>query len=775
MAITKTVVDVNNGQYGAAAGGNNPWTKSDVLDALETVFQTLGMNGGTQTNGVPVMVEAPSSLTYNYTEEPPGINNTDFQKCGGTPPALISSKTRYFKVSNNGTTAYRMLEEFQFTYNLVSTSTNEITITRHGLSTNDLVTYAAGQSADANKTIGGLTVNTDYYVIKVDDDRIKLALSSGGSEISLTQPSQSGFYLQHKNDSAYDNLTINVLMGDTINFDSSGASGAGGTFNLIRNHNSYDASKLLSSYGTWQAAPSGNGTASTQWNTYAYSQTESEALYPDRGPLETGTDLDDTTDSPAIYKYIYANSTNSSMKGEIVLLPSTIGQTTNYRPYWKYTVPASGGRSELKLRVYRNVTGSGASISGITIHSIGSGWSDGNSFAIPGADVGGITGTNNINFGVNANETNPGDADGRPSIKVANLGAGANFYQKNSSGKFAIAKVVHDAGKTFGTTYYGFGMGESSNNQMVITSGSGWRFINHKGIHSTNTSETTIEYGRYNGLQGLDYQRNTQYVSRQTGSSSNYRILTYANSNTPTSYKLQINIYRDNADPDFAVIQFVQTIDNNFVPFATFSISRGTQHGSGIYDLDHVFQDSLLHIDTVTRGIRLNYGNTQYDGYSYGVGEPANDYSKARAASYGYLRNTTSQSSRIDFKTEYRTNINTYNYHTTNDVTTYYRNDTFDQNNNKSVNSAANYYKPIKGIPVCNNIMPVPYYLPDDFAMLQVATTPDQVFFRTGDTVTISGSEIYEIILASYEQQQTGLDGTSSATTIGTLFLARTT
>ena len=178
---------------------------------------------------------------------------------------LLTGKARYFKVSNNGTTAYRMLEEFQFTYNLVSSSTNEITITRHGLSTNDLVTYAAGQSADANKTIGGLNVNTDYYVIKVDDDRIKLALSSGGSEISLTQPSQSGFYLQHKNDSAYDNLTINVLIGDTLNFDSSGASGAGGTFNLIKNHNSYDASKLLTNANYWQAAPTGNGTASTNW------------------------------------------------------------------------------------------------------------------------------------------------------------------------------------------------------------------------------------------------------------------------------------------------------------------------------------------------------------------------------------------------------------------------------------------------------------------------------------------------------------------------------
>ena len=775
MAITKTVVDVNNGQYGAAAGGNNPWTKSDVLDALETVFQTLGMNGGTQTNGVPVMVEAPSTFSYYNTEQAEGNTNTDFQKCGGVAPTTISYKNRYFNVINNGTSAYRMLEEFQFTSGLVSSSTNEITITRHGLSTNDLVTYAAGQSADANKTIGGLTVNTDYYVIKVDDNRIKLALSSGGSEISLTQPSQSGFYLQHKNDSAYDNLTINVLLGDRLYFNSSGASGAGGTFNLIKNHNSYDVNKLLSSYSYWQGAPTGNGSASTIWNTYAYNITESEPLYPDRGPAETGTDLDDSTDSYGIHKYIYANSLNSSMKGEIVVLPSIVTQTTNHLPHWKYTVPASGGRSELKLRVYRNLAGSTAPISGITIHSIGSGWSDGDAFTIPGESVGGVATTNDIVFGVNANETNPGDADGKPSIKVTNLGAGANFYQKNSNGKFAVAKVVHDAGKTFGTTYYGFGMGESSSNKLVVTSGSGWRFINHKGTHSTSTSETTTEFGRYNGLQGLDYQESVKYISRQTGSTSNYRVLTYANNNTPTSYKLQINIYRDNADPDFAVIQFVQTIDNNFVPFATFSISRGTQHGSGIYDLDHVFQDTLLEFYTVTRGIGMIYGNTQYDGYAYGTSEPAGQNSKARAASYGYLRNTTDQASKFNLTTEFVNNIGTYNIHNSNDVITYYRDSTFDANNNKSINSSANYYKPMKGIPVANAVMPVPYYLPDDFAMLQVATTPDQVFFRTGDTVTISGSEIYEIVLASYEQQQTGLDGNSNGTTIGMLFLARTT
>ena len=788
MAITKTVVDVNNGQYGAPAGGNNPWTKSDVLDALETAFATVAMNGGGQINGVPVMVQSPVSFSHHQTENAlKGNSIADFGKCGGVGPATIANKVRYFRVSNSngGTSAYRMLEEFRFNRNNVNTSTNEITIVRHGLSTNDEVTYAAGvTSPDTDYVIGGLSANQHYFVIKVDDDKIKLSQTSGGSEVNLTsQPNYSGYYLQHKDSSAYDNFTINVLMGDQLNFDSSGASGAGGTFNLIRNHNSYDASKLLSGETFVQSTPSGNGsdgTTSTDWYTYGYQITESEPLYPDRGIEETGTDLDDyNRDSYGITKYIYVNSVNPDMKGEIVVLPSLINQTTNhtntYKPYWKYTVPSSGGRSELKLRVYRDLSTSNATVSGITIHSIGSGWSDNEVFEIPGENIGGVATTNDIVFGSGEDETSTGQKNAKPAIKVTNLGAGANFYQKSNNGKYAVARVIHDVTKTYGTTYYGFGMGESNNNKMVITSGSGWRFINHKGIHSTSTSETTIDFGRYNGLQGLDYQKNIEYLSRQTGSTSNYRVLTYANSNTPTNYKLQINVYRDSADTDFAVFQFVQTIDNNFVPFATFSISRGSQHGSGVYDLDYVFQDTITEFFTLNRGIQMRYGNTQYDGYTYGISEPTGENSKARAASYGYLRNIETQSSKFDFTTDYVNNINTYNYHQSDEVVTYYRDATFDQYNNKSVNSSANFYKPIKGIPVCNNIMPVPYYLPDDFAMLQVATTPDQVFFRTGDTITISGTEVYEIILAGYQQQQTGLNGSNNATTIGMLFLARIT
>ena len=49
MAILKSVVDVNN--------GNTGWDKSDVLDALETVFANLGWNNGTAASGVPCVIK----------------------------------------------------------------------------------------------------------------------------------------------------------------------------------------------------------------------------------------------------------------------------------------------------------------------------------------------------------------------------------------------------------------------------------------------------------------------------------------------------------------------------------------------------------------------------------------------------------------------------------------------------------------------------------------------------------------------------------------------
>ena len=513
MAILKSVVDVNN--------GNTGWTKTDVLDALETVFANLGWNNGTAATGVPCVIKAPgwsggnSSADLNkYRDTTLQWTNTTsnaidyFQNCGGPVAPNGGSKNRYFIVSNNGTSAYRMVEEFRIN-GITSVELNgadQIANVRHGISTGDALHYAAGiASPDAAKVIGGLSADTIYYAIKVDDDNFKVAANAtdagNGTAIDITAASTTGYYFRRQDTSALDNITITCKLSDTLNFITSGASGAGGTFNLVYNSDSYDAAKLLTKYdANWQAAPTGNasdGSVDTVWNTQAYRQTENEVLDPLRAP---GDGAGTATGVQGIIKYIYANSTNASMKGEIVVEPWVFQNGSNFNPYWKYTVPASGSRSELKLRVYRgNKWYDQAYIVAITINSIGSGWTDDAVFTIPGEEIGGVATTNDVTFGVNANETSTSANDGVCSIGVTDLKSGSNFYQKHPSGFYAIANVEHDAAKAFGTTYYGFGMNPGNDYKLTITSGCQWDYLNRPGIHYNIGNDDNVAFGTYGG------------------------------------------------------------------------------------------------------------------------------------------------------------------------------------------------------------------------------------------------------------------------------------
>ena len=786
MAILKSVVDVNN--------GNTGWDKSDVLDALETVFANLGWNNGTAATGVPVVVKAPgfefdqsqyATTEFQWNTTAGSVSN--FEHCGGAPISNSPWKNRYFIVKNNGTSAYRMLEEWRIDGNasVELNGADQIANIRHGLSTGDAIHYAAGVSSpDAAKVIGGLSADTIYYAIKVDDDNFKVAANAtdagNGTAIDITAATTTGYYFQRVDDAAWDNYTINVKYGDKLNFDSSGATGAGGTFNLLDGADSYDVAKLLTKYtSNWQSDPQNNasdGSTVTIWDTQGYRQTEDEVLRPNRWAGEgAGT----STGDYGIVKYIYANSTNASMKGEIVVEPffSSNG-SGNFSPYWKYTVPASGGRSELKLRVYRgNQWYHYGEIVSISIHSIGSGWTDDAVFTIPGEAIGGVATTNDVTFGVNADETSNNAYDGTPSIGVTNLGSGSNFYQKHPQGYYGILRLEHDAAKTFGTTYYGFGMDPDTDYKLTITNGSNWEYLNRLGQLMINLSDST-GFGQYAGQAGLDYQDSYSYLRRSNSSDTYWREINYADSSTPTAYPLAIRVYRAQApqDTDFAVIQFTQTINGIIQPYGTFTIAKGTQHGANVYDLDYVFQDAVTEIyKNNSRGIVFNYDGCSH--YWYGSpAEPTNANSKARSATYGYLRNSNNPQGNPNLITTFDCNIDTNNTsNNTNGVMTYYRNSTYDQYSSNAVSASANYYKPIKGIPISNQVLPVPYYLPDDFVLLQVATTPGLVAFRTGDTVTISGSEVYEIIIASYQSQQNGLDNVDNNSTIGMLFMARTT
>ena len=77
----------------------------------------------------------------------------------------------------------------------------------------------------------------------------------------------------------------------------------------------------------------------------------------------------------------------------------------------------------------------------------------------------------------------------------------------------------------------------------------------------------------------------------------------------------------------------------------------------------------------------------------------------------------------------------------------------------------ANFNAAIKGLPLNGQLLPVPYYMPDDFVLIQFHYTSASANIQQGDTITISGSEVYTVITGSYNQ---------TTNTRGILFCART-
>lgn len=788
MSIFKSTIQVNS--------GNTGWTRQHVMDALETAFNQLGFNGGSSTAGSPVFILPPGRTAGDN----PGFLDNNWRYCGGAAITARTPITRFFNVTANGTSSYSVLE--QWFPSSVSVASDTLTFTKHILNTGDPLVFNPG-GAITGTTISPLVNDIVYYVIKVDSNTIKLATTlddaTNGTAINITATTgtTSNLVFRRQFNVLYNNYQIDVEMGDTLNFtvDHTGSSGA---FYFIDSPSTgYASNRELSTTNfeaqSYQVFPTGQGTSNPSWQTRGWPQTETE----NQGPQ----DISGTGINPgSIRSYGYGNSVNSSMKGEIRILPACMsgaqGYTDQY-PYWKYTVPASGGRSSLKLKIYRRPyqQAYSGSIACISIQSIGSGWGGNETFTIPGSAIGGVDTTNDITFGVNSATTlQQTNGTGVCTILTTNYGSGSTMYQKHPSGYYGVLKMVNDNTKTFGTTYYGFGL-SSNNYRMFLTSGPMWITLNTLSTNSTNTDGQS-QYGFYGGDRGLDYQEGANYI---TTSDTGYTYIDYATTATPTAYPLSIRIYKAQSpqDTNFAIIQFTQTINNAVIPFGTFTIHKGSGFGANVWDLNYVWNGGYVEYSQgggTGRGINFSYNVAENKVYAQN--ENANNKTLLREANYGYLRNSGSYYGSDGFgMTRYDCNIDTFNrisdnnnysYNSMNQVVTYYRNNTYDTfqtaqvtynyaDRQKAVSSSANYYKPMKGIPISQQLLPCPYYLPDDFILLQVSTSPGLTEFRPGDTVTISPSEVYEIILAGYQTQQNGLDNINNNSSIGMLFCARTT
>ena len=830
MAVTTGTINVNS--------GNASWTRAHVMNALETLFGSshLNWNSGTQQNGVPVCCLYPghngtsASQVGAYAEdeaEARVFTDTDnWGRCGG--PAINYttgggadggtvdgkdgySATRYLYVTNNGTTNYLIQDELIPASNGVSS--NVITLSHSlgsNLTTGTKVTYN-GQGTNSEK-ITGLTVNNVYYMRRVGPNKITLHNSSSDATnnqniVSCTSTSFNQTNAKRFRTDTAVNPTITVKRGEKLYwYDHAVTQGNFKICDVTTTSGAYNAERVLSDSSKFQGSKvsvsysiTGQGTYADPWywQTRYYPQTETEVYNPQKvsGTGYTG-----------LVSYGYCNDAQSNLKGSVVILPDYNAEmrTSNagdshHMPYWKVTISKSG-RTDLKLRVYRDCNSyNEGEVSHITVNNVATGWVAGDTFQIPGEDIGGVATTNDIDFGTNAYSSG---TDNTPSIVVTNHGAGNNLFQKHPSGDFGVLRMENQSGKTFGTTYWAIGI-DPNNYRMYLDTGHSWQTLNSLGTNcDTITSFNDMNgYGVFGGDMGLDVMSSRANIDRDPYQYTDEAWLKFATSSSPTQYPLKIKYFKapNSQDNNFVVIQFIQEIGGVDESFACFTLHRGSTFGAGVWDLDHVWNGTYTEYTTQyqTQGTRDRWIDMEYKMASHADSsserpnyEPPTTYSKAREASYGYLRNGTDSASRPATATRYTPNIRTP--HETSSsvsaVTMYYRDNTYDkatggtaeqygvpvlEDVTNSVSSSAAYYKPIKGIPINNRFAPCPYYIPDDFVMIPFEVTPPATIFRAGDTITVAAGEVYTVICADNEINVTGLSGSSSA--VGIAFAARTT
>ena len=397
------------------------------------------------------------------------------------------------------------------------------------------------------------------------------------------------------------------------------------------------------------------------------------------------------------------------------------------------------------------------SVNNVYVNRGGHGYQDGQNLTLDGADIGG---GNDMTVTILCDETN--------------YGSTSTFYDKDvthgSSAPWGVLRTEVDNTKVYGDSYWGF---QANGTNLYVTSGTS--FMPYKSTTSQSLDKET-RYG--DSFRGQIYRElvNTagssynQYTNSSTQTNMDQAIMQFASSN---SFTLELNVYKSGLDSNFAIFSFKHpdksssSISDN--TYSTFFIHKYT---SSLFNLDELYQGSLSYLRPTYRNMTYAYmdwyttlGNTNT---TYGTYQ-------GRSCLGGYQTGSSYWNTDQQVKDTIRSNTldNEFGDTTRRHL---YRNNSVDASFRGYVQEddtrnwvqpdSLNYNAVIKGIPLSSQLIPCPYYLPDDFVLINFDHASPGQNIQQNDTVTISGSEIYTVIDGAYNQ---------TTRTRGILLAARTT
>ena len=358
---------------------------------------------------------------------------------------------------------------------------------------------------------------------------------------------------------------------------------------------------------------------------------------------------------------------------------------------------------------------------------------------------------------------------------------------------YGVLKHVIDGTKDYGTTFRAVSPRNSSGDVGLtdIFMWAGPRYFPH--IYQKQGEVYYHDNGghqhgkRFAGNKNLDLPNDITHASSLLKIATSTTADDYAQNeyNTiktggNTGYQLDLNVYRSSLDPNFVVYSYkAPTLSSTHLNSNSFGCWFFHDYTTSIWDLDHQFLGGLTQIEIPYTG-NTTIPEIMFRTYPHGM---INEYSgyigrgpSKRSAEFGYMSlDDSGYCSKC--KVQYFESAvypEQQNY-TTSSI--YYRNRVdapLRSNNERNTTSTSQELMPsstdfnavIKGIPLQGKWLPMPYFIPDDFVFIDFNYGTPSANIQQGDTVTVSGSEIYTVITGSYNQ---------TSRTRGLLFCARTT
>ncbi len=230
------------------------------------------------------------------------------------------------------------------------------------------------------------------------------------------------------------------------------------------------------------------------------------------------------------------------------------------------------------------------------------------------------------------------------------------------------------------------------------------------------------------------------------------------------NFQLDLNVYRSGIDTNFCVMSYRQpTLSSTKLRDNTFYTWIPHNFTTPVWDLDNVCLVGNTEIfpgtnesQQVTITLKTN---------PIGSGNYAMKQKRSAEAPYDRLNDgiTSVYVSNLAIGSP---DTYTYPYY----PKLYNRDSTFDTNGNTgagkttTVDPAADYNAVIKGVPLNAMMVPSPYNMPEDFALIDFVYDAPSINIQQGDTITIDGTEVWVVIQGCYNQVNT---------TRGLLFVGR--